>query len=162
MWAQERTFDLTGDMAQMIAERAPNNIRELEGVFNQIVAKARLAHQSLTMRQAELTVERYERPRQHLNVTQVVDITARYHGLQACDLVGQKRSAAINQARQIAMYLARELTEASLPQIGDAFGGRAHTTVLHGCNKVAADMLKDYGLRAAVEAIRKQLGDSRR
>jgi chromosomal replication initiator protein len=162
MWAQERAFDLTGDMALMIAERAPNNIRELEGVFNQIMAKARLAHQPLTLRQAELTVEQYESPRQHLNVTAVVDITARYHGLRACDLVGQKRSAAINQARQIAMYLARELTEASLPQIGDAFGGRAHTTVLHGCNKVAADLLKDYGLRATVEAIRKQLGESSR
>jgi chromosomal replication initiator protein len=154
MWAHEREFDLSPDM---VAERAPNNIRELEGVFNQIVAKTKLLRQPMTMHQASLTVEHFDRPRERVSLTCVLDITANYHGLDAEELLGQKRSAAINQARQIAMYLARELTEASLPQIGDAFGGRTHTTVLHGCNKIATDMMRDHSLRATVDAIRKQL-----
>ncbi|MFN8375339.1 MAG: chromosomal replication initiator protein DnaA [Anaerolineae bacterium] len=157
MWAQEREFDLTQDMALMIAQRAPNNIRELEGVFNQIVAKGKLMRQPLTMHQATMAVENFDRPRERVSLACVLDITAQFHGLSAEELIGQKRSAAINQARQIAMFLAREITDASLPQIGDAFGGRTHTTVLHGCNKIATDMMRDHSLRTTVEAIRKQL-----
>ncbi|NWF67886.1 MAG: chromosomal replication initiator protein DnaA [Chloroflexi bacterium] len=157
MWAQEKQFELDEETVYMVAQRAPKNIRELEGVFNQIIAKSKLTQQPITMNQAALTVERYERPRQRVTLARVLDATARYHNLSLEDLMGQSRSGPINQARQIAMYLAREITDASLPQIGEAIGGRTHTTVLHGCNKVAADMQKDDELCTAVDTIRRQL-----
>ncbi|MEP7291043.1 MAG: helix-turn-helix domain-containing protein, partial [Chloroflexota bacterium] len=83
--------------------------------------------------------------------------TARHHGLSVEELVSKRRTGAINQARQIAMYLAREFTSASLPQIGDAFGGRTHSTVLHSCNKIAADVQHDPQVRTIVKDIRERL-----
>jgi chromosomal replication initiator protein len=71
--------------------------------------------------------------------------------------MGQRRTGHLNTARQIAMYLAREFTDASLPQIGELLGGRSHTTVLHGCNKVAESLVSDPELRSTIDAIRRQL-----
>jgi chromosomal replication initiator protein len=84
-------------------------------------------------------------------------VTARHHNVSVADLVGPRRTGRLTQARQIAMYLAREVTMASLPQIGEAFGGRTHSTVLHSCNKVAEDLEHDDLLRQGIEAIQQEL-----
>ncbi|MEZ4672328.1 MAG: chromosomal replication initiator protein DnaA [Anaerolineae bacterium] len=158
MWAQERNVDLPSSAAQMIAEKARTNIRELEGVFNQVVATTQLARRPVTMDMAESALNGYRRPRYHqLTMARVLDVTAAYYRLSVTDLIGPRRTARVNQARQVAMYLAREVTFASLPQIGDTFGGRTHSTVLHSCNKVADDLLHDDLLRQDVESIQAAL-----
>ena len=88
-----------------------------------------------------------------VTVAQVLEFTAKHHGLSVEDLTGKRRTGAISQARQIAMFLAREFTSSSLPQIGVAFGGRKHSTVLYSCNKIADDIERDPKVRAAVKDI---------
>jgi chromosomal replication initiator protein len=120
-----------------------------------------LSQQPLTLANAERIVEQYERPRQHskalITIEQVLNITATHHDLTPKDLMGKRRTGRINHARQIAMYLAREVTDASLPQIGDVFGGRSHTTVLHGYNKVAEMMEEDDNFRYELMALRERI-----
>jgi len=154
MWAAERHIELPYDVIEMIASHAPNNIRELEGMFNQVTARNRLAGKPVTVHRAQATLERYHRPRERLSVGQIIQVTAESFGLCGDDLVGKRRTGRINRARQVAMYLSRELTDASLPQIGDEFGGRSHTTVLHGCNKIIEEMTYDDTLANQVEKIR--------
>lgn len=157
MWAAERGIQLDRIVAERVADKARTNVRELEGIFNQMVATAHISRRPLTHEMADGVLEGYRRPRHHMTLSRVLDVTARAHNVSVAELIGPKRTARLTQARQIAMYLAREVTMASLPQIGEAFGGRAHSTVLHSCNKVAEDMLVDDLLRQAVQQIQQQL-----
>ncbi len=158
MWAQERSVNLPASAAEMIAEKSRSNIREMEGVFNQLAVNTQLSRRPVTVDMAESAMAGYRRPRHHqMTMARVLTTTAEYFHLDVADLVGPRRTARLNQARQIAMYLSREVTMASLPQIGDAFGGRTHSTVLHSCNKVTQDMLNDDLLRDDVAAIQATL-----
>lgn len=157
MWAQERQLNMSPDMLQMIAERAPHNIRELSGVFNQIAARVRMGGgHNLTMHRAEATLNRYEKPREQITIPRIIEVVADTFNLDVDVLTGKKRAARINHARQIAMFLAREMTESSLPQIGDIFG-RSHTTVLHGCNKVEEEIEADTVLASRIQRLRNQI-----
>jgi chromosomal replication initiator protein len=160
MWVEENGIRVPHNVIEMVAQRANNNIRALEGVFNQLLAKSHLTRQPLTMDLAAHTLQKFEAPRVHgqkVTVQEVLRETARYYQLKLEDLTGKNRTTRVNNARQVAMYLVRELTELSLPQIGDAFGGRSHTTVLHGCNKLseAIDLLDPIG--RDVDQIRQNL-----
>ncbi len=157
MWARERSISLPRPVCQMIAERARANVRELEGIFNQVVATSQLTRRALNLETAQTLLEGYRRPRQHVTLARVLDVTARYHGVSVDELIGPRRTQKLTQARQIAMYLARELTLASLPQIGEAFGGRAHSTVLHSCNKVADELASDPTLRQGIAMMQQEL-----
>ena len=160
-WAQERGVRMPRSVSETLADRARSSIRELEGLFTQVVAQSHLGQEMLTLNTAERIVEQYERPQPYatvsLTVADVVDLTASYHHLEADDLTGKRRTGHINHVRQVAMYLAREITEASLPQIGDVFGGRSHTTVLHGYNKVAEMMADDEDFRYELLALRERI-----
>jgi len=158
MWMQERSIFLAPDVLQMLAERSTSNVRELEGVFNQVVAEAQLSKGSLTARRVEHTLERFQQPRHHvrgeITPESIITATADALNLMPNDITSKRRTGRVNQARQIAMYLMRELTELSLPQIGEVCGGRSHTTVLHGCNKIVEEMQFDDVLFDRVEQIR--------
>ena len=156
-WAEERGLHVSGRVLEMIAGRVKTNVRELEGIFNQMVAAQQISSDQLTADVATDILEGYRRPRYQVTLAQVVDMVAHHYGLSADDLIGPRRNGNINQARQIAMYLAREITNTSLPQIGSAFGGRRHSTVLHSCNKMADDIERDPVLRAIVQDIRNRL-----
>lgn len=156
-WAGERGMTLPEKVCELLASRARTHVRELESVFNQAVAAAQLSSQSLTVGAVEQVLDGFRRPRQYVTVAQVLDLTARHHGLSIEDLMGPRRNGPVNRARQIAMYLAREVTTASLPQIGEAFGGRKHSTVLHSCSKVAEDIASDDLLRSVVANLRDEL-----
>jgi chromosomal replication initiator protein len=156
MWARERRIDFHPEAIATIAERAPNNIRELEGAFNQVAAQTRLAGASLPMQRLTTTLERFMQPRERPTVKQIIEQVAVHHDLTSADLTGQKRQAHIAEARQIAMYLARELTDDTLYMIGAAFG-RAHSTVLHSYNKIAAETNHDRLLEARLARIRKSV-----
>lgn len=162
MWANERDITLPYSVLEMMANRAQSNVRELEGVFNQIIAKAQLGY--LTEEMAEVTLERFDRPRaygrQSLSVEDILAIAVKYFRVSEAEITGKSRAGRLNQARQITMYLIRELTDASLNQIGEVFGGRSHTTVLHSCSKVAEDMEYDSGIRQHLETLRAELRKS--
>lgn len=160
-WAQERGVRMPRSVAETIADRARISIRELSGLFTQVVAKSHLNHVPMNLSVAERVVEQHHRPlprkSEKVTVKQVVDVTAAYHDLTVKDLTSKRRTGRINQARQVAMYLAREITDASLPQIGEAMGGRSHTTVLHGYNKVAEMMAEDDSFRYELLALRERI-----
>ncbi len=161
-WAQERGVRMPRSVSETLADRARTSIRELEGLFTQVIAQSHLGQELLTLNTAERIVEQqYARSEYQataaLTIENVVDLTANYHHLDADDLTGKRRTGRINHVRQIAMYLAREITEASLPQIGDVFGGRSHTTVLHGYNKVAEMMVDDEDFRYELLALRERI-----
>ena len=147
-------------MREMVAEHASQNIRTLEGVFNQLLAKSHLTRQPLTMDSAAHTLHRFEAPRLHGHKVTAQDIlreVARYYHLKVDDLTGKNRTQRVNSARQVAMYLVRELTDLSLPQIGEVFGGRSHTTVLHGSNKLAEALSLSSPVGRDVDQIRQTL-----
>jgi chromosomal replication initiator protein len=157
MWAQEKNVALPKDVLELLSTRAPQSVRELEGVFNQILAQIRLNNGDVPLQRAEATVTRFVAPRERISLMRIVEVTSQKLGVSVAEITGKKRTEAINEARQIAMYLARELTDFSLPQIADVFGGRSHTTVLHGCNKIAEDLPNNLLLKARVEKIKKAI-----
>lgn len=157
MWAEEKRVTLEPAVLDMISQRAPGNVRELEGLFTQLLAKIKLGGGKAPLRTVEDTLTRFVQPRDRVTLERIIEVTAQKLGLPPADLVGKKRTESINDARQIAMYLARELTDYSLPQIGDAFGGRSHTTVLHGVNKIAQDIAHDITLKARIDKIKKAI-----
>ncbi len=157
LWARERNIQIPSKVLHVIAERSSSCIRELNGLFNQIAARLRInGGGNLSVRRAEATLNRYEKPAEQITVSHIIDVIAAAFNLESDALKGKKRVARINHARQVAMYLAREMTESSLPQIGDVFG-RSHTTVLHGCNKIEAEIKLDALLNARVQQLRKQI-----
>ena len=157
MWAHERKVDLDRGVLEIIAEKSSKNVRELHGIFNQIVAKSQLASDSVSMDTAVYTMQHYDRPREHgkrnVRVTpeSIIKAVAAYYCVSEQDIEGKKRAGRINRSRQVAMYLIRELTEISLSQIGDYFGGRSHTTILHGCNKITEETEHDINLSNALK-----------
>lgn len=153
MWSEERSVKLPSDVIEAITA-APVSVRELEGLFMQLCARAMMG--TLRREHIDALTRRYGQPRERLTLERIIEMTAQKSGLLVEDLIGKKRSEPISQARQIAMYLCRELTTCSLPQIGDAFQ-RNHSTVVHACNKVIADMNDDPMFRARVDKIRKSL-----
>jgi chromosomal replication initiator protein len=149
------------DVASVLAHHDTANIRELEGLLNQVLARAVLTHERLTIDLARQVLDKNNlQPvprRKRSNITDVLEATASYHQLSLDDLLGKNRSKKVVHARQIAMYLAREETNATLPQIGEALGGRNHSTVLHGYQKIADSVAEDDALRHELSAIRSQL-----
>jgi chromosomal replication initiator protein len=160
-WARERGVALPPRTCEMIAAKAQTNMRELEGVFNQIMATTRLTGSRITPDLTDDILDGYHRPRYRISLLQVLEIVAEYHGLSADDLAGPRRNGPINQARQIAMFLAREYTTASLPQIGDVFGGRKHSTVLHSCAKVEEECQANEAFASIVNYLRTRIEQRR-
>ena len=157
LWARERDLHMPMNVLHMIAERSSSCIRELHGLFNQIAARLRLGGDAnLSMSRAEAALNRYEKPTEQITIIHVIDVIAGAFNLDSAALKGKKRLARINHARQVAMYLSREMTDSSLPQIGDVFG-RSHTTVLHGCNKIEAALQVDTLLASRVQQLRGQI-----
>ncbi|MFL7794857.1 MAG: chromosomal replication initiator protein DnaA [Anaerolineae bacterium] len=145
------------DILTLIADRVQSNIRELEGALNRVVALSRLTHQPLTADLAEAALSELQPRRGRLTETQILDAVANHFGVERAAFEGKSRSKAIARPRQVAMYLLREETGASLPQIGALLGGRDHTTVLYGCERIADLIEKDAEMRREVVSLRQRL-----
>jgi len=155
-WAIDRGLDVPRHVLEMVASRSKTNVRELEGIFNQVAATQQLSRRDITLNATVDILDGYHRPRENVSLTRVLEITARQHGLKVHDITGKSRLGRINQARQVAMYLARDMTVASLPQIGEAFG-RTHSTVLHAYHKMLEDIKQDSDLERLVNDIRERV-----
>jgi chromosomal replication initiator protein len=149
---------LPDDVADLLARHVTSDIRILEGILTQVLARAALSKQPLTLALAQhVLAKNGAMPRRSTNLDEVLEATATYHQLSLDELVSKRRTKEVVRARHIAIYLAREETDASLPQIGEALGGRNHSTVLHGYQKIADEVASDKELRDEVSAIRRQL-----
>lgn len=157
--AQLENLIVPDDALQYIATRITSNIRELEGALIRLVAYAQLHQAPITAALAEEALRDIlpENRPQPITIARIQRVVAEYFQLRPEDLRAKRRTRAVAEARQIAMYLARELTDASLPKIGDEFGGRDHTTVLHGCEKIAASLQTDPELRATIKRLREAI-----
>ncbi|WP_270441077.1 chromosomal replication initiator protein DnaA [Acidaminococcus provencensis] len=143
--AQNDHIDFPNDVILMIASSIQTNIRELEGAYTKVRAFADLTHQPIDL---ELT----RKALKDLNITSTAKIisveaiqqmVASEYKIRVDDLKAKKRTRNVVYPRQIAMYLAREMTDLSLPRIGESFGGRDHTTVIHACEKIAKERQED-------------------
>ncbi len=144
------------EIMDLIARRVQSNIRELEGALNRIVAFADLSGMAMTLQLADVALADLLPQRGDVKPAAVVDMVAKAFNLSVDRLLSPDRSHDVALPRQIAMYLMRE-TNVSLPQIGQALGGRDHTTVMYACEKVADLLERDDRLRTQVGQIRRQL-----
>ncbi len=148
------------EVAEFIAQRIQSNIRELEGALVRVVAYASLTRAPITVDlAAEILKELLPAsPNRPVTIQMIQKATAEHFGLRVEEMRAKRRTKGIAFPRQVAMYLARELTDASLPRIGEEFGGRDHTTVMHACDRVKAALAKDAyfaaGLKKLVDSLR--------
>lgn len=148
-------LQVPNDVLVYIANQIHSNIRELEGALIRVVAFASLVNKQITVQLAAEVLRDMlpsSKPKQ-ISIELIQKIVAEYFNLSVDDLTAKKRSRTVSFPRQIAMYLARELTESSLPRIGEEFGGRDHTTVIHACEKIHEDMKNDPTLSATIKEI---------
>jgi chromosomal replication initiator protein len=139
---------LPEEVAFFIAQRIRSNVRELEGALRRVLANARFTGQAITLEFAKEALRDVLALQDKLvTVENIQKTVAEYFKIRVADLLSKRRSRSIARPRQIAMALAKELTSHSLPEIGDGFGGRDHTTVLHACRRVKA--LRDSETRVA-------------
>ncbi|MCL4125937.1 UNVERIFIED_CONTAM: hypothetical protein GTU68_012663, partial [Idotea baltica] len=136
--SQQNLIELPEDVAFFIAQRIRSNVRDLEGALQRVLAYSRFTRQPLSIDMAQEALKDLLALHQKLVTLESIQKTvAQYFKIRVSDLLSKKRTRSIARPRQIAMALAKELTNHSLPEIGDAFGGRDHTTVLHACRKIA-------------------------
>jgi chromosomal replication initiator protein len=135
--AQRRGIDLPADVAWQIAKRLHSSVRDLEGALNTLAARANFTGRAITLEFAQETLRDLMRAQAAvISLSNIQKTVADYYQLKLVDLLSERRTRSLARPRQMAMALSKELTEHSLPEIGEAFGGRDHTTVLHGCRVI--------------------------
>ena len=135
--AQRRGIALPADVAWQIAKRLHSSVRDLEGALNTLAARANFTGSAITLEFAQETLRDLMRAQASvISLSNIQKTVADYYQLKLTDLLSQRRTRSLARPRQVAMALSKELTEHSLPEIGEAFGGRDHTTVLHGCRVI--------------------------
>ncbi|MBN3261827.1 chromosomal replication initiator protein DnaA [Pectobacterium brasiliense] len=135
--ADENDIRLPGEVAFFIAKRLRSNVRELEGALNRVIANANFTGRSITIDFVREALRDLLALQEKLvTIDNIQKTVAEYYKIKIADLLSKRRSRSVARPRQMAMALAKELTNHSLPEIGDAFGGRDHTTVLHACRKI--------------------------
>ena len=138
---REKVF-IPSDAAFFIAERVRSNVRELEGALKRVIANANFTGRSITIDQVKQALrDLIAIQDRQVGVDNIQKTVADYYKLRLGELLSKKRNRSVARPRQVAMALSKDLTSHSLPEIGDAFGGRDHTTVLHACRKI--DELKE-------------------
>ncbi|MBQ9212099.1 MAG: chromosomal replication initiator protein DnaA [Clostridia bacterium] len=157
--AQRENIEAPDEVLQLIAGKIENNVRELEGGLTRLVAYSNMVHQPITMELCEAALQEIFDQRQHKQITAelIMRTVSDYYGLSLNEMTGATRRREITVPRQIAMYLTREMTGMSLPQIGNVFGGRDHTTVLHSCKTVESNLKENKGLKSIVEDIKQMV-----
>jgi chromosomal replication initiator protein len=152
----QENIEVPDEVLQLIAGKIDSNIRELEGCLTRLVAYSTLVKEPITVDLCERALKEIFDSRRHKQITAelIMQTVSDYYGLTMDDLTGPTRKREITVPRQIAMYLTREMTGMSLPQIGNVFGGRDHTTVLHSCKTVEANTTANTDIRAVVEDIK--------
>ncbi len=145
------------EVLMLVAERVDNNIRELEGALNRLIIQSPLHQNTLDRRIAEEILDDLMPQRRPREAGSVVELVADYFNLTVAELLGRGRTKEVAYARQIAMYLLREENKLSLPSIGDQLGGRDHSTIRYGVEKIASDLEADEMTRRQIIALREKV-----
>jgi len=158
--AHERGTQIPDDVAFLLAKKMRSNVRDLEGALNTLTARANFTGRAITTEFAQETLRDLLRAQQQaISIPNIQKTVADYYGLQIKDLLSKRRTRSLARPRQVAMALAKELTEHSLPEIGDAFAGRDHTTVLHACRQIRSLMETDGKLREDWDKLIRKLSE---
>jgi chromosomal replication initiator protein len=155
--AESLGADIPSDVLQMISYYIRSNIRELEGALNKVVAYSQLTGGRPSVQLAEMALADLVNRAADLSIDDISAAVADYYGLTVEELTGPGRTRKVARPRQLVMYLAREETDSSLPQIGKALGDRDHTTILYGCDKVEDLIETNPSLRREVLEIKARL-----
>ena len=153
--ARQDHVNVGDDVLEMIAANVDSNIRELEGSLTRLVAYSNLVGQPITVDLCQEALrDVFVKKTRAITVDVVMQTVSDYYGITAADLISSTRRREITVPRQIAIYLTREMTAMSLPQIGQAFGNRDHSTILHSCNTVAANIKSSSSMASVVNDIK--------
>ena len=157
--ADVEKLNVPNEVMVYIATKIKSNIRELEGALIRIVAYSSLTNREITVDLATEALKDIISNKQNKNITidLIQDVIAAYFNLRVEDLKSQRRTRNIAYPRQIAMYLSRKLTDMSLPKIGEEFGGRDHTTVIHAYEKISEGLKSDESLQRTIDDITKKI-----
>lgn len=159
--ARVEHVDISPELLDAIAERVSSNIRELEGAFNTIVAHAQLRGSKITFSLIDSVLRDmvHTKDSRRITLDMVVNAVADYYNVPAEEIRGKKRDKTIALTRQLAMYLCREITEASFKDIGDEFGGKHYSTVIHACETISERLRVSPGseLQVAVDDVKARL-----
>lgn len=157
--AQLEMLDVPNDIMVFIADNIASNIRELEGALNRVIAYASLTQSEISIDLASEALKDMlsNNKTKVIDSNSIKDIVSRYYNIRVEEFKSKKRNREISYPRQIAMYLCRELTDMSLPKIGDEFGGRDHTTVIHACEKISEDIETNSETRRAILELKKNI-----
>lgn len=147
---------LPADVLGFLAEKITSNVRELEGALNRLIAHAELINRPVTLATAEELLQDLLRvAERRVTIEDIQRRVAEHYNLRIADILSPRRARPVARPRQIAMYLAKALTQHSLPEIGRKFGGRDHTTIIHGVRKIEELMERDANLAADVDSLRR-------
>lgn len=156
--SERETIALPDDVLYFLAEKIKTNIRELEGALIRVVAYAKLVDTDVTVDLVkDVLKDMISEGEKKVTIDIIQKKVSEYFDIRLSDMRAKKRSKAIAYPRQIAMYLARKLTDYSLPEIGESFGGRDHTTVMHACDKVEGDIKSKGEFRNLVDKLAKSI-----
>ncbi|BCX05568.1 MAG: chromosomal replication initiator protein DnaA [Candidatus Roseilinea sp.] len=148
---------IPADVIEFVAKQIQSNVRELEGALTRLLATSEMTGRPITIQFARDTLADLVGRRAHITPSQVIETVAKYYNISVADMVSPSRNKELVQPRQIAMYLIRQETDASLPEIGGLLGGRDHTTILHGVERIKDRLETEEQLRRDVMSVREQL-----
>ncbi|MDI6601537.1 MAG: chromosomal replication initiator protein DnaA [Thermoanaerobacteraceae bacterium] len=157
--AQQENIEIPNDVMVYMAKQIQSNIRELEGALIKVAAYSAFIETEITIEMAEEALRDILRhnAKREINARFIEEVVAKRFGIKIEDMKSKKRTKNFTVPRQVAMYLCRELTDMSLPKIGEEFGGKDHTTVIHSYEKIAKDILRDSEMRSLVESLKKEI-----
>lgn len=157
--ADSEGYDVPANVINFIAENVKSNIRELEGALSRVMAYSKLTTGVITEQTAAIVLKDIYNTKKEkvIDVNLIKELVGKHYHVTVDELNSKKRTKNIAYPRQIAMYITRELTELSLPKIGEEFGGRDHTTVIHAYNKIEKDMDQDTSFKIRINNLIKEI-----
>ena len=156
--ADQEATPMPEDVAFFVAKNVRANVRELEGALRKILAYSRFSHKDINIQLArEALKDLLSIQNRQVGVENIQKTVADFYKIKVADMYSKKRPASIARPRQIAMYIAKEMTQKSLPEIGELFGGRDHTTVLHAVRKISAERQKNTELNQQLHVLEQTL-----
>jgi chromosomal replication initiator protein len=152
MRTQNEKIDIPEDVLNFIAQNITNNIRELEGSFNKLLARSSLEKSAIDIEFARRILDKEIRgPKKEITINQIQKKTAEFFEIDAQMMTARKKTSRVALARQVAMFLSRKFTAFSLKSIGEAFGGRDHSTVIHACELVENRIQSDFDFKDKID-----------
>ena len=157
--AETDNFDIDDDILNYIASNISSNIRELEGALNKLLAFHNLEHTHITMDIAERELSNIITPDMPREITAqlIIEVVAEHFHISVDQMISKTRSSEIARPRQIAMYLSKNMTDASLDSIGSLLGGRDHSTIIHGINKITDEYESNENIHNSIDTLKKKI-----